>query len=327
MLYLTTREKYDAFTVARTLASDHGPDGGRYVPYKMPFFSPEEITALQDQSFGQTIADVLNLFFGCKLTAWDVDFCIGKCPLRLASMGQKVFVAECWRNLEGSYDKLELILADRINGSPRPVTSWLRIAIRIAVLTAVFGELRRQGMTEPVDVAVPDGDFSGPMAVWYGRQMGLPVANIVVACKEGSPAWELLIKGRVRGMEQNMPELERLIFATLGVDEVLRCRDLCARGSSWELSPMMLEILRKGVQPAIISDDRTEAAIPNVYSTNSYILEPGTAKAYSGLLDYRANHRQTRAALLLAERSPMDHATVVAGALNISKDQLKELLR
>lgn len=327
MLYLTTREKYDAFTVARALASDRGPDGGRYVPYKMPHFSPADVSALKDRSFGQTIAEVLNLFFRCQLTAWDVDFCIGKVPLRVAAMGQKVFVAECWRNLEGSYDKLERILADRIGGINCPVTSWLRIAIRIAVLTAVFGELQRQGITDSVDVAVPDGDFTGTMAAWYARQMGMPVADIVCACQDDSPALELLVKGRVRALEQIMPELERLIFGTLGVDEVLRGCDRWSDGGSWELTPLMLDVLRKGLYPTIVSDDRVEAVIPNVYSTNSFILEPGTAKAYSGLMDYRAKHRVTRGALLMGESSPMDHAPNITNALGISRDRLKELLR
>ena len=94
MLYLTTREKFDAFTAARTLASDHGADGGRYLPYKMPHYSAEEIAALKDMSFGQTVAQVLNTFFGTRLTTWDVECCIGRFPLRLAVMGQKVFTAE-----------------------------------------------------------------------------------------------------------------------------------------------------------------------------------------------------------------------------------------
>ena len=124
-----------------------------------------------------------------------------------------------------------------------------------------------------------------------------------------------------------MPELERLIFGTLGVDEVLRGCDRWSDGGSWELTPLMLDVLRKGLYPTIVSDDRVEAVIPNVYSTNSYILEPGTAKAYSGLMDYRAKHRVTRGALLMGESSPMDHAPNITNALGISRDRLKELLR
>lgn len=328
MLYLTTREKFDAFTAARTLASDHGADGGRYLPYKMPHYSAEEIAALKDMSFGQTVAQVLNTFFGTRLTTWDVECCIGRFPLKLAVMGQKVFAAECWRNLDGSYEMLERRLASRVCADPLcKVTSWLRIAIRISVLIAVFGELQRQGMTDAVDVAVPDGDFTEPMAVWYCRQMGLPIANIVCACSDDSDAWNLLYNGQVRTAGGVMPELERLIYATLGVDEAIRFSRCCQNEQMYVLPELALKELRKGIFPAVVSADRICSAIPNVYRTNSYILEPNAAAAYSGLLDYRAKERQTRCALLLVDSNPADDAKEVAAALDIPESKLKELLR
>lgn len=330
MLYVTTREKYDAFTAARTLAADAGADGGRYVPYKMPRLTSDALSELKDKTVGQTIAEVLNQFFSAGLTAWDVEFCIGRTPLKVVSMGQKVYVAECWRNMEGSYEKLERMLAGRICSTTAEavcVTSWLRIAIRIAVLTAVFGELQRQGMEGAIDIAVSDGDFTVTMAVWYARQIGLPVANIVCACQDGSPAWELLNKGKVRTAGLKMPELERLIFGALGIAESMNFVHVCGDGGIYELAALQLERLRAGIEPAIVSGDRISVAIPNVFRTNSYILEPDTAKAYSGLMDYRANKRETRAALLLADSSPADHAGIVAAALKISNEKLKELLR
>lgn len=328
MLYLTTREKFDAFTAARTLASDCGADGGRYLPYKMPHYSQEEISALKDKTFGQTVAEVLNTFFGTHLTAWDVECCIGRFPLKIAVMGQKVIAAECWRNLDGSYAMLERRLAARVCGcDDEKLTSWLRIAIRIAVLTAVFGEVQRQGMTDAVDIAVPDGDFTEPMAVWYARQMGLPIANMICACSDDSDAWNLLYNGQVRTAGGVMPELERLIYATLGVDEAIRFQGCIAREGMYALSEPALKTLRTGIFPAVVSSDRIRAAIPNVYRTNSYILEPNAAAAYSGLLDYRAKERQTRCALLLVDSNPADNAKEVAAALDIPESKLKELLR
>lgn len=330
MLYVTTREKHDAFTAARTLAADCGADGGRYLPYKMPRFSPDEVAALKDKTFGQTVAEVLNTFFGTRFTGWDVECCIGRFPVRVANMGQKVLVGECWRNLDGSYGMLEKQLAARICGSfsnEVKLTSWLRIAIRIAVLIALFGELQRQGITETVDVAVCDGDFTVPMAVWYGRQIGLPVANIICACSDSSDAWNLLYSGQLRTQGGVMPELERLIYATLGVDEAIRYHGICDRSEMYTLLPVMLDKLRAGIFPAVVSDDRTKAAIPNVYRTNSYILESGAASAYSGLLDYRAKARQSRFALLMADNNPADNAKELASALMITESKLKELLR
>lgn len=330
MLYLTTREKFDAFTAARTLTSDCGADGGRYLPYKMPSFSADAVAALKDKSFGQTVAEMLNTFFGTRLTAWDVECCIGRFPLKIAAMGQKVLVAECWRNLDGSYDKLEQQLAARICGSFHfdvKRTSWLCIAIRIAVLTAVFGELQRQGMTERVDIALPDGDFTEFMAVWYCRKMGLPVANIICACSDDSDAWNLLYNGQVRTAGGVMAELERLIYATLGINEAIRFHQCCDRQEMYALSEPALSMLRTGIFPAVVSQDRIRVTIPNVYRTNSYILAPDAASAYSGLLDYRAKDRQTRSALLMADSNPADNAREVAAMLNIPESKLKELLR
>lgn len=326
MLYVTTREKYDAYTVARTLAGDCGPDGGRYLPYKMPKFSADEIAALKDKSFGQIVAEVLNLFFGAGLTGWDVEFSIGRYPVRVVSMGQKVFVAECWRNLEGSYEKMERLLGARIcktSAVSVKMTSWLRIAIRIALLTALTGELQRQGMTDTVDVAVPDGDFSVPMAVWYARQMGLPVENIICACRDGSEAWNLLYNGQIRTGLSAMPELERLIYGALGIDEAIRCH----KSGHYTLPALTLDVLRSGIYPTVVSDDRIQAAIPNVYRTNAYVLETGAAAAYSGLMDYRAKAGETRCALLLEDCSPAENAKAVSATLRITEDKLKELLR
>ena len=38
MLYITTRNNYDAFTAYRTLGEGRGPDGGLFVPFQMPHF-------------------------------------------------------------------------------------------------------------------------------------------------------------------------------------------------------------------------------------------------------------------------------------------------
>lgn len=308
MLYVTTREKYDAYTPARTLVSDTGPDGGRYLPYKMPGFTPTQVRELKDKSFGQTVAELLNTFFGTKLSGWDVEFGIGRFPVKVVSMGQKVLVAECWRNLDGSFEKLERQLAARVCGCfPGEVklTSWLRISIRIAVLAGIFGELQRQGNFDAVDIAVEEGDFSLTMAVWYARSMGLPIANIVCGCSDGSAAWDLIHDGQLRTAPGVEPELERLIYSTLGIGEAQRYCDCCGRGEAYVLPPHQLDTLRSGLFAAVVSRERLAAVAPNVYRTNSYLLEPGAACGYSALLDYRAKTGETRVALLLADEDPV----------------------
>ena len=62
MLYVTTRTNNDAFTAARAMNMDRGADGGLFVPFHLNTFSRQEIAALADKSFGQNVADILNLF-------------------------------------------------------------------------------------------------------------------------------------------------------------------------------------------------------------------------------------------------------------------------
>ena len=104
MLYVTTRSNQDVFTTNRALCEMRAPDGGLYVPFKMPAFSRKEILALADLPFSQRMAEVLNLLFRCKLTGWDIDFCIGRYPVRLKPMGHRVVIGECWHNPGWTFD-------------------------------------------------------------------------------------------------------------------------------------------------------------------------------------------------------------------------------
>lgn len=330
MLYVTTRDKHDAYTAPWTLRDDCAKDGGLYLPFRMPTFSAAELTELKDQAFGQTVADMLNLFFSTQLSGWDVEFCIGKNPVKVGSVGQKVLISEFWRNLEGSYDKMERSLAARICGcgaAEVKITSWLRIAIRIALLTATFGELQRQGITEVIDVAVPVGNFSLTMAVWYCREMGLPVGNIICGCKESDAVWELLHVGQMRTGNGIVEELERLIHGTFGVDENRRYCAACNAGDVYTLLPHMVKQLRSGMFAAVVSRERMMAVIPNVHKTSAYVMSSDVAVAYSGLMDYRAKTGERSTALLLADRNPVDDAEQVASAMKITQAELKELLR
>jgi len=344
MLYVTTREKYDAQTVTRALMDDRGSDGGLYVPFQMPQFTAQEVAAFADKSFGQCVADVLNLFFSCRLTGYDVDFCVGRMPFKLSGMNHRIVIAEVWRNLDNNYERTERDLAAKICdnlGCQVKLTSWLRIAIRIAVFFGIFAQLRRMNAVsaqQPIDVAVPAGDFSVPMSVWYARQMGLPIANIICSCNENSGVWELLHLGELHTdgsvtvtttplADIAVPtEVERLIHMTIGTEEAQRFAQTAEKRRTYRPQQDLLGNLNKGMFSAVVSRSRLDALIPSVYRTNSYILGPYTALAYGGLMDYRAKTGESRNALLLAERSPICDANVTADAMRLTPAQLQAAL-
>ena len=344
MLYVTTRNKHDVYTAHRTLNQERTGDGGLFVPFKMPEFSPEEIGALAGSSFGQNVAEVLNLFFGTKLTGWDVDVTVGRSPVKLRPMSQRILAGELWHNLDGTFDRFVENMAARIHPDGeyigKPV-NWLQVSVRIAVLFGLFGELIRTGQLTPgkkMDVAVATGSFEAPMAVWYARQMGLPIGTIVCGCNENGAVWDLLHHGEVdtgiTAVSTTTPEadfaiapdLERLICGTIGQDEVMSFWWSCTEGMVYAPNEENYRLLRQGMFAAVVSKARVESILPSVYRTNRYVLDLYAALAYGALLDYRSRTGTAATALLLTEKSPLCNACAVCSAMGITNDELKRRL-
>lgn len=331
MLYVTTRNKYDTYTVFKANQSDRGPDGGLYLPFRFPQVEKEELLALKEETFCQRVAKYLNLFFNAQLTAWDVELCTGKNPAKLLGMSHRILVAEVWHNMGMDFAQLEERIAARICGyesTGRKPTSWMRISIRIAILFAIYGELLNMDATRPdtvLDIAVASGDFASPMAVWYARQMGLPIGNII--CSDEDPAvWNLLHQGEAR-TDSAMPEnLERLVCAVFGVEENLRYCQSCEAGQLYTTRPGTLEGLRKGMFATVISAERLQGLIPSVYRMAGYVMSPKTAMAYGGLQDYRAKTGENRLALLMSDRSPAVDGKEVAHCMEITEQELRQIL-
>ena len=342
MLYVTTREKNDAYTASRALKEDRGADGGLYLPMNLPYFERKQLDAMVGVGFGECVAQVLNSFFNCRLTGWEVEQFAGRYPTRTVQLNPKTIAAETFRNIGWDYRHLERSLCQLVcyrMEVENVTTSWFRMAARIAVLFALYAEMREKGQLDAYqifDVSVPTGDFTAPMAVWYARQMGLPVANIICACNDNSAAWDLLHQGSLRTDAQTKKtvtplvdfgvpsEVERLIYGTLGTEGAMRYGFCVEQGSTFRLMPHEIEIVRRGFFAAVVSSSRVSSMIPSAYSTCRYVMGPYTVLAYGGLMDYRARTGESRPAVILADRSPVCDGSFVADALHISAGELKQ---
>lgn len=342
MLYVTTRIKQDAFTANRAMAENRGPEGGFFLPMRMPVYDAQQILALGEKSFSQNVADVINLLFNTELDGWAVEFGIGRYPVKLVTLDSRTTVAETWHNPAWRFERLAngiekaIRQSDQINKTP---ADWLMIASRIAVLFGIFGELIHSGavtVETPVDVAVPSGSFSGVMAAWYAREWGLPIGNIVVCCNENGGVWNLLNKGEIRtdavavktatpDCDYTVPtDLERLIYGTLGQEETLRFCGVCRRGGIYYLDPQQTKLLRRGMNVSVVSQRRMESTIPNLYRTSGYIADPYTAQVYSGLIDYRSGTGEGRSALIWSDESPAFSFGMIARCMGMTPAELKK---
>lgn len=344
MLYTTTRNSRDTYTAHRILKDRRGTDGGFFVPFRIPVFSEEEIRAFSEKSFNTCVADILNIFFNTRLTSFDLDFSIGRYAVRLKMLSQRIIVAECWHNPNWQFeclvnDLFKLICNDQdCNCEPG---EWAEIAIRIAILFGIFGELIRNdiaGNEKKIDISAVSGDFSAPMSAWYAREMGLPIGNIICSCNENGSLWNFICHGQLRtdgvAVKTCVPEadivvpagIERLLFSFGGFAEVERYLDAVRQGKMYYVDDKFLQQLRQGIYVTVASGHRVLEMIPNVYATHNNILSASAALAYIGLQDYRARTGECRDSLVLTEKSPRADMDVVSHALGCTTQKLVNLL-
>ena len=341
MLYATTRDNQTVETAYKVIHTDCAADGGLFVPFRLPKFSAEQIRMLADRSFAENVAEILNTFFSTGLTGWDIEFSIGRMPVKLNTISHRILIAEAWHNNQWKLDHVIRTLSDRIRKQAGPVGNWVAVSIRIAVLFGIYGQMlttQQIDSTVAIDVAVTAGDFAMPMAVWYSREMDLPVNNIVCGCNANGGIWDLLHRGEMStgaiAVKTCTPDadlviprnLERLVCGTLGREAVKNYLDCCRTGSVYVPDALRFEQLRKGMFAAVCSDDRVVNMIHSVYRTSDYVFNPYSVLAYGSLLDYRAKTGESRPALLLCERSPICDSELVASAMQVAVPDLIRLI-
>lgn len=319
MLYVNTRERINVFTPGFVLSR-----GGEkyYLPYKLPAFSGVELLTFLQKDINQRIAGILNLFFRTELSGLDVAFAAGRNPIRIAAMPYKIAILETWHSAEDSFEGLVKALYHLVSlGKDRPAEpcKWFRIAVRIALLFAAFGELMKTGIAgvnKPIDMSLPVHDFESVMAVWIARKMGLPIGCIILSCDELGGLWEFFRYGKIRfnySRVEKVPScsenteyscFEPLIYATLGYREAERFRTACEEQRIYTLREDQLAILSKDILCTAVRAQRVYEIVPNFFKTNSYLMGYDTAFAYAGLQDYRAAKGETGAVLMLSNIKP-----------------------
>lgn len=338
MLYRATRNKTDTYTAHRALTQERTPDGGYFVPFRLPVLDRHAVNALKERTFGENVAELLNLFFATHLTGWDVECCIGKAPVRLQTVSHRVLLAELWHNPRGQISYIIDNLYEKLcpEGDMPRASNWAQIAIRISLLFGIYGLLAKSGTTQ-MDIAVNTGDFTVPMAAWYARKMGLPIGTIVCSCNENSATWDLLHRGEMSTgapvvssvtplLDVSNPEgIERLIFEVFGTDEVQKYVNATKKRGLYQIRPDMLQSVSDGMFVSVVGKNRIESVIHSAFASNQQLLDPYAAVSYGGLQDYRAKVGESNPTLLLFENSPLIQCQTVQKATGLTPEQIHSM--
>ncbi len=337
MLYVTTRNNRDAFTANRAITENRCPDGGHYLPFRHPKFSPEEMDTLLQKPFGEVVAEVINRLFSVKLNGWDVDFSIGRHPVRLEPLHHRILLAEGWHVPGNRFDQIQQFLSQRICPEMAEPSGWVKIAIRSAILFGVFADLRRIGIKQ-ADFSCISGDFIMPISAWYARCWGLPIRNIICCCNENNSLWELLCHGQMRMDLVSTPtlipdadvtvpvHLERLIYECGGMEENQRYLDACRKGRRYIPTDAVLAKMRQGMHVSVVSSHRLRSSIPSVYKSYGQLLSCKSALAYSGLQDFQSINGIAGNAIVWSEESPVTESDSLAQILSVPADTIGALV-
>ena len=106
MLYVTTRVRGDAFTAIHALTENRGPEGGFFVPLRLPRLNAHQIAELEKKPFAHTVAEILNQFFGTQIDGHEMELGIGRYPVKLIGLNGKATVAKTWHNPVNRFDRL-----------------------------------------------------------------------------------------------------------------------------------------------------------------------------------------------------------------------------
>lgn len=304
------------------------------MPEKVPRLREEEIANLGKLSENGAVAKLLALYLGQGITAWDLDFSVGRRAFRARELDRKTVLGQCWHNPEGELRYILKFLSERLG---RDCGFWAQVSVKIAVMGMLLSRAP-EDEAEETDLAVLSGDFSGVLAGLYLKEMGFHVGKIICCCNENNSVWELVHLGQLRtdGVCEKTKTpladvvlpmgLEHLLYCLGGEKTAVEYAQFAYMGLTYEPEQNLLRRLQRVLFVGVTSESRLTLTLTGVLKNYGCLLCPYTAILYAGVQDYRSKAGENRRTLLLSERSPELEAETISELLDVPKQKVREYL-
>jgi threonine synthase len=215
--------------------------------------------------------------------------------------------------------------------------NWARVAAQtVYYFKGYFAATRADG--EPVDLAVPSGNFGNIYAGYVARSMGLPIRKLILATNENAVLDEFFRTGRYRirrkVIETTSPSMdiskasnfERYVYDLVGRDGA-RVRDLWRRldqEGEFDLSasPYFARVRDTGFVSGRSTHEDRLSTIRMVHKRFGAIIDPHTADGVKVGLE----HRDPLVPLICLETAaPVKFAPTIRAALGREPERPAEL--
>lgn len=234
---------------------------------------------------------------------------------------------ECQRLVKGLLVRSEL--TERFNLTAVNSVNWGRIAAQVVYYAHAALKLARPG--QPVNFAVPTGNFGNAYAGLIAKRMGFAVGDMIVATNENDAlvrAMETGVFEPATTVPTNTPAMdiqaasnfERLVFDLSATPaEALNFTQTLLQHGRAKLPYGVQNALRADLRFACVSQSATIEQMRRLHAQTGYIADPHTAIGIEAATRYPNPGRQT---VVLATAHPAKFAETVDAAIgtgNLSK--------
>jgi len=206
--------------------------------------------------------------------------------------------------------------------------NWGRLAPQIVYYISAYVDLVATEQIkngDPVNFAVPTGNFGNILAAYYAGKMGLPIGKLIVASNSNNVLTDFFNTGKYdvnraffKTMSPSMDilissNLERLLFEITGRDPE-QMRYLMSELDTYGCYQIDRELIEEKLPQflAYYSDEEdTEVSIGNFYDMYDYMLDPHTAVAVSGYYNYVTDTGDDTKTVIVSTASPFKFASDV----------------
>jgi len=210
--------------------------------------------------------------------------------------------------------------------------NWGRLLPQIVYYVSAYCDMVNAGriqVGDPLNFAVPTGNFGNILAGFYARKMGLPIGKLICASNENNVLTEFIRTGvynRNRPFHTTISpsmdilvssNLERLLFAISGEDDKLTAsymRELSEIGR-YTVAPQIHREIQELFWADSCDDEKTKRVIEATYQKYGYLIDTHTAVAFDVLNHYRHDTGDKTPTVVVSTASPYKFADSVLEAL------------
>ena len=208
-----------------------------------------------------------------------------------------------------------------------------RLVPQIVYYFAAYARLLERGLIrlgEPVDFAVPTGNFGDILAADYARRAGLPVGCLICASNENNVLTDFIQTGVydiasrpfVKTTSPSMDilissNLERLLFDLLGEDgaAVRALMESLSAERRYAIGGEALAALQARYAADFATEQEAAQEIARMWRAEGYLMDPHTAVAAAVLRKVREKTGEARRTVLVSTASPFKFGPAVLSAL------------